>query len=121
MGFIERLSKIRRVASRKAADPTVTTRSGSDPKTAGNTRAGLTSSRNPDRHGPPFQEVIGLMSWGGLTFAATLFIRMDNPREIFVAWALAIFLVTWIVTALASHTVRLIPVRNKNQGSDRRR
>jgi hypothetical protein len=84
-------------------------------------RTGLTSSRNPDRHGPPFQEAIGLLSWGALSFAATLFIRVDSPKEIVVAGALMIFLITWTVTALAARTVRLLPVRTRGEGSDQRR
>lgn len=68
-----------RTFSRKTADPGQSTRSGSSPQAAQKTRNGLTSSRNPDRHGLPFQEAIGLMSWGALSFAATLFIRIDNP------------------------------------------
>lgn len=121
MGIIERDKKMHRVASRRPADPMPTTHRGVDPQTPANVRSGLTSSRNPDRHGPPIQEAIGLMSWGTLSFAATLFARIDNSREIFVAWTLAIFLVTWIVTAVASRTVRLLPVRHRSQARARHR
>lgn len=90
-------------------------------RTTRKVRSGLTSSRNPDRHGPRVQEAIGLLSWGALSFAATLFVRMDDPHEVFVVWALGIFFVTWIVTALASHTVRLLPAHPRGRGGRQRR
>jgi hypothetical protein len=121
MRIIERVSAIRRRAGRKAADPKSTTNRGADPQTTEKVRSGLTSSRNPNRHGLPIQEAIGLMSWGALSFAATVFIRIDNPRVILFVWALAIFLITWIVTAMASRTVRLLPVRHRNQTRARHR
>jgi hypothetical protein len=59
-----------------------------------------------------------MLSWGALFFAATVFIRVDDPKEIFITWTLMIFLITWIVTALAARRVRLLPARHRNQGSD---
>ena len=121
MGFIARKSSQRRLTQPEHASGGTTTGSGPDAQTTARVRSGLTSSRNPERHGPGVQEAIGLFSWVAMSFAATLFVRMDNPREIFVAWALAIFLVAWIVTAIASRTVRLLPVRHRNQVSGRHR
>lgn len=121
MGFIGRVSNRRQLTHRNAVSSATRIEDGADSRAATRVRSGLTSSRNPERHGPRLQEAIGLLSWGALSFAATLFVRMDDPREIFVAWALAIFLVTWIVTAVASRAVRLLPVRHRNQGSGRPR
>ena len=119
MGFIGRVSNRRQLTHRTTASSGAQIGGGADSRAATRVRSGLTSSRNPERRGPRVQEAIGLLSWGALSFAATLFVRMDNPREVFVAWALAILLVTWIVTAVASRRVRQLPVRNRSQSSGR--
>ena len=121
MGFIERVSARRQVTQPETALAGTSTDNTAQKQTDTRARPGLTSSRNPDRHGPPVQETIGLLSWGALALAATSFIRVDDPQELIITWALVIFFATWIVTALAARRVRLLPARHRSQGSVRRR
>lgn len=110
MNFSDRASATDSTASGPGTSPTSTTG-----------QSGLTSSRNPDRHGLRWQEAIGVLSWGALSFVAILFVGADSPREIIIAWVVALFVATWFLTALAARTVRRFPTQHRGQDRDRRR
>lgn len=80
---------------------------------------GLTSSRNPRGHAPLWQEAIGVLSWGGLSFAAIAFVRWGASENLITTWVIGIFVATWIATALAARVVRNFPTHHEGTTHDR--
>lgn len=79
----------------------------------------LTSSRNPRGHAPLWQEAIGVLSWGGLSFAAIVFVRWGTSENLITTWVIGIFVATWIATALAARVVRNFPTHHEGTTHDR--